>query len=84
MTGALLPLTAPPSGGTSVGTGWNSVTAWTVAVLTVALLALIARWASGRQRRRVDVGVATRAAKTSSRRTPEESPERRAPGDDRE
>lgn len=35
----------------SVGAGWSSPTAWTVAGLVIALLAVIARWASSRYRR---------------------------------
>lgn len=43
---------AGPGGLVSVGPGWPSPTGWAVASLAIAILALIARWASGSRRRR--------------------------------
>jgi len=63
-------LTAAAAGGlVSVGAGWPSPIAWAVAALAIALLALIARWASGRRHRRRDVDVPTAGA-AASRRQP--------------
>lgn len=53
---------AAPGGAVSVGVGWPSPIAWVVAGLVIALLALIARWATGRRRRKVDADVSTTAA----------------------
>ena len=50
---------AAPGGLVSVGPGWPSPTAWAIAGLAIAVLALIARWATGRRRRRVDAHVPT-------------------------
>lgn len=50
---------AAPGGLVSVGAGWPSPTASAVAGLAIAVLALIARWATGRRRRRVDAHVQT-------------------------
>ena len=50
---------AAPGGPVSVGPGWLSPTAWAIAGLAIAVLALIARWATGRRRRRVDAHVQT-------------------------
>lgn len=50
---------AAPGGLVSVGPGWRSPTAWAIAGLAIAVLALIARWATGRRRRRVDAHVPT-------------------------
>lgn len=60
---------AAPGGPVSVGAGWPSPTAWAVAGLAIVLLALIARWASGR-RHRVRVADVTAGEAVSQRRQP--------------
>ena len=78
---------AAPGGRVSVGAGWPSPTAWAVAGLAIAVLALIARWATGRRRRRVDAHVPTtgaealrhRPAPTQRGLTQTERPERERP-----
>lgn len=59
---------AAPGGPVSVGAGWTSPMAWAVAGLAIALLALIARWASGRRHGRGDADVPTGAAVWPRRR----------------
>ena len=65
--------TAAPGGLVSVGAGWPSPTAWAVAGLAIALLALLARWAS--RRHRVRVGDVT-PGEVVSRRSQPTSPQR--------
>ena len=75
---------AAPGGLVSVGPGWPSPTAWAIAGLAIAVLALIARWATGRRRRRVDAHVQTpgvgglrhRRASTQRGLTQTEKPEK--------
>lgn len=78
---------AAPGGVVSVGAGWPSPTAWAVAGLAIAVLALIARWATGRRRRRGDAHIPTtgagalrhRPAPTRRGLTQTERPERERP-----
>lgn len=60
---------AAPGGLVSVGAGWPSPVAWAVAGLAIGLLALIARWASGR-RHRVRAADVTTGGTVPSRRRP--------------